>query len=205
MSINDKSYAGRPGPRVRIMRARHWINRNSTTATLVAISALVASLAYIATGVRDAPKPAQVDVYYYDLNTGELFVDTSEQFAPIESPSGPLLIAGRNTGDPAGVRAHVFACYNCSDESERFIGWLESFTEEARFAADDPSMYAGGDDEGQHAFDVFEQGHLIRDVDQANWVQRSSEAGFTLMEQAVRKCGVGEAPARECFPAALSR
>ncbi len=56
--------------------------------------------------------------YFYDLNTGELFEDLSG-LGPIETPSG------LHEGMPAGVRAVVFACRDCGDEADRYVGWLE--------------------------------------------------------------------------------
>ena len=56
--------------------------------------------------------------YFYDLNTGELFEDLSG-LGPIETPSG------LHERMPAGVRAVVFACRDCGDEADRYVGWLE--------------------------------------------------------------------------------
>ena len=56
--------------------------------------------------------------YFYDLNTGEVFEDVSRP-GPIETASGP------HAGMPAGVRAVVFACRDCGDEADRYVGWLE--------------------------------------------------------------------------------
>ena len=44
-------------------------------------------------------------VWFYDLNTNELFAGTSNDQAPMASPSGDLSNAG--SGTPAGVRALV--------------------------------------------------------------------------------------------------
>jgi hypothetical protein len=63
-----------------------------------------------------SPQPrVSSDVYYLDLGTGQLFADDAAAIAPIDAPSG--------TG--AGVRAYVFSCNDCSDEQQRFTGWLE--------------------------------------------------------------------------------
>jgi hypothetical protein len=56
--------------------------------------------------------------YYYDLNTGEVFEDISHP-GPIETPSGLY------QGMPAGVRVVMFACRDCGDETDRYVGWLE--------------------------------------------------------------------------------
>ena len=56
--------------------------------------------------------------YFYDLNSGEVFEDISRP-GPIETSSGTY------QGMPAGVRAVMFACRDCGDESDRYVGWLE--------------------------------------------------------------------------------
>lgn len=56
--------------------------------------------------------------YFYDQNTRELFVLPANTTGPVDRPSGTF------QGEPAGVRAHVYACGQCSDESLRFIGYL---------------------------------------------------------------------------------
>jgi hypothetical protein len=56
--------------------------------------------------------------YFYDLNTGEVFEDLAGP-GPIETPSGPY------EGMPAGVCAVVVACSDCSDDADRYVGWLE--------------------------------------------------------------------------------
>jgi hypothetical protein len=58
-------------------------------------------------------------VYFYDQNTGELFSAPADELGPVERPSG------KYRGIPAGVRAIVYACGQCSDESKRYVGWLE--------------------------------------------------------------------------------
>ena len=68
--------------------------------------------------------------WFYDLNTGKLFVGKDKQVPPIEAPSGPLSIesAARplQEGGPAGVKAYVFSYAREPNESERFIGFLET-------------------------------------------------------------------------------
>ncbi len=56
--------------------------------------------------------------YFYDLNTGDVFEDLAGP-GPVETPSGPY------EGMPAGVRAVVVACSDCSDEIDRYVGLLE--------------------------------------------------------------------------------
>jgi hypothetical protein len=75
----------------------------------------------------EAPKVKEYKKgWFYDLNTGKLFVAKSKLIPPIEAPSGPL-----ENGKPAGVKAYVFSYKYEPNESERFIGFLETFTPES--------------------------------------------------------------------------
>jgi hypothetical protein len=66
----------------------------------------------------EAVKERMPLMYFYDLNTGEVFEDLAGP-GPVETESG------LNNGMPAGVRAVMVACSDCSDEADRFVGWLE--------------------------------------------------------------------------------
>ncbi len=60
------------------------------------------------------------NIYYYDLNTGQRFADKASLTAPIDAPSGPT-----PKGKNAGVKAYVFSCGDCSDETQQFVAWME--------------------------------------------------------------------------------
>ena len=60
-------------------------------------------------------------VWFYDLNTKQKFVVAADVVAPIETESGP------HNGEPAGVRAMVAGCGDCSDP---FIGYLLKMSDE---------------------------------------------------------------------------
>lgn len=68
------------------------------------------------------------NVYYYDLNTGELFIANAGLIPPIDAPSGVL--RGTSSGK-AGVRAYVFGCGSCSPE-DLHVAWIEMYDHEAR-------------------------------------------------------------------------
>lgn len=70
----------------------------------------------------DATKDWVDMVWYYDLNTDKLFPAKAGLIPPIDAPSGPH----KESDQPAGVKAHVLGCNDCSD-SNRFIAWLEAY------------------------------------------------------------------------------
>lgn len=115
---------------MRVNQVRSWINRWSSQVTVVAIVLLGLALFIVIKTGRPAGYSTPVSVYYYDLNTGELFAALSTEIPPIEAPSGPL-----PNGKPAGVRAFVYSCGDCSDPAQRRVAWLEKYTARAKARA----------------------------------------------------------------------
>ena len=113
---------------------RRWINKHSSIVTVISVAVLILALGWIVQEVRFRWNRSAVipDAWFYDLNTGQLFRAKSNGLPPIAAPSGPL-----PNGEHAGVRAKVFACGDCSDPSNRFIGWLEKLTPEVKYAITD--------------------------------------------------------------------
>jgi hypothetical protein len=116
-------------PELKMAGPREWMQRHSV---IVAVCALAAAVIALILNMRhlggatdlSLDKPA----YFYDLSTGELFVDEMTAVPPIDAPS-----SGR------GVAAHVFACGDCADQTQHFIAYLSTQTDEnkARIASGD--------------------------------------------------------------------
>jgi hypothetical protein len=110
-------------------RVRNFLNKHSPAVTLVALVILSITAGDIVQQVR-RPKfdLYEVQSYYYDLETDRLFVGKTSGLPPIAGPgsTGP--------DDLTAVRAYVFACHNCDDMHDRYIGWVEGFSKEAREA-----------------------------------------------------------------------
>ena len=119
----------------RLLSARRWINRQNPKIIIAITAASVFLLLTIVIWLLTPEKPLeQVEqsdkAWFYDLNTRQLFVGKDNQIPPIEAPSGPLRIESasgplRERG-PAGVKAYVFSYAPEPNESERFIGFLET-------------------------------------------------------------------------------
>lgn len=137
-------------------------------------------------------KPRIVDVYYYDLGTGKLFLAKSNQIPPIESPSGP----GPNN-IPQGVRAYVFSCGDCGDKTQQFVGWLEMYTPDAKQALTGPRDTSKV--QGPEYYELWERGHLVSMPGTNKWVRANSEDGFKVMESMQSRCGPQGHP-KPCFP-----
>jgi hypothetical protein len=111
---------------------------------------------------------------------------------PIEAPSGPL-----ENGEPAGVKAYVFSYKGEPNESERFIGFLETFTPEAK-----RNQTSSANPSGDSAAELIKQwgeGRLIRRIEDEKWFAANSKEGRAIIENTFRPNESGER-ARYCPP-----
>lgn len=170
------------------MKLRNWLNNNSAVVTILAVVMLILSLGAIIIMNRGSSyTPRVYDVYFYDLNTKKLFVGKSNQYAPIATPDG---------GD-RGVRAYVFSCGDCGDESQQFIGYLEMFKPEAKKFFENPESFTPEQLANQP--DLYEEGRLVRaEAENAKWVNANSMDGMKLADLAYTRCN-GQ-PAKPCNP-----
>ena len=100
------------------------LNKNAPVTLIISGAAIVGCLIFFInrfTTPEGATPPRKAGVpqtWYYDRNTEELFTMPATTSGLVETDSGPF------EGEPAGVRAAVFACGDCST-NEQYIGWLE--------------------------------------------------------------------------------
>jgi hypothetical protein len=153
---------------------RQWLNINPKVAIGITIAS-ASVLLIVVICMLIPPKTPEIEVYekqwYYDLNTAKLFTAKADLAVPIEAPSGPL-----KDGTPAGVRAYVFSYVQDPNESERFIGFLETtdpnVTEEELAAAKTMSGAVR-----------WGRGKLIKTVEDENWYRADSRAGLEIVKQ----------------------
>ncbi len=181
---------------VKLLGARGWINRQNPRIIIGITVATVLLLLTIAIGLLSSGEAPKVKEHkkgwFYDLNTGKLFVAKSKLIPPIEAPSGPL-----ENGKPAGVKAYVFSYKYEPNESERFIGFLEAFTPEAR-----KNQTTSGKSSGENAAELIKQwgeGRLILKVEEEQWYAANSTEGRAIIENAFSPNEKGER-ARYCPP-----
>lgn len=144
------------------MNLREQINGQSplvTSISAIVIFLMVGFVAWRVWGGSASEEKPTADVYYYDLNTLQLFTAPADSPCPLATPSGDY------QGGPAGVRAHVLACGQCSDASQRYVGWLEK-------------PQPTGDSE-----DV-----LVASAEDLKWVLASSPEGERILNKAMTGC-----------------
>lgn len=119
--------------------------------------------------------------WFYDQNTGKVFENESGELGPIEAPSGPL-----PSGQPAGIRAHVYSYTLNPKESELFIGFLE------RPNPTDSHKVKLTLDMKDHR--QWAQGRLIKRPDDEQWVSAESQEGYHIVRALVKPNELGQTP-----------
>lgn len=160
---------------------------------IVAVAAVIIAVASVFATTRSIIGPSRqpADLYYYDLNTGDLFTAPGGALQPIAAPSS-------DADNPSGVRAHVFACGSCDDASVRYVGYITKFN---------PDVVAkvlernGGviNAEFHQLLDLTADNTLVRSTESDDdWRPIGSRTGIALVTAAQKRCG-NATPAR-CVP-----
>ena len=209
------------------MTIREFLNKNSPVVVICAILVLIGCVVFVLHTNETLHPPMIKNAYYYDLETGKIFIGPSDGIPPIPSPSGHKDPNGNNMG----VRAILFSCGKCDDESSRFIGYLETLTPEAkeqmtflRHQAElgivvPPTGPVGMQPPAPPAttapttgpstaptsapamvlYDPRGNGRLISDPKNINWIPMVSDDATKITQTALSKCGAGKFP-NQCFP-----
>jgi hypothetical protein len=153
---------------------RAWVNKNPRV--VIGITAASVSILLIVVIVLLIPQETvKVEDYekewFYDVNTGKLFVAKKDLVPPVQSPWGPLA-----DGRPAGVRAYVFSYKPDPNESERFIGFLEIPDPNAESAA-------SGSDGPSKGARLWGEKRLIRRVEDEQWYPANSIEGRVILKE----------------------
>jgi hypothetical protein len=173
--------------RLGLLALRKWVNEYPTVTQAIAAASGMLLLAVIIWLLLPAKAPPQIVTiekeWYYDLNTGDLFIAPKGLEPPIPAPSGPL-----PDGKPAGVRAYVLGFGYEPNEYERFIGFLET-TPTPEILARWPVRR-----ENLSAAKKWGKGKLIRRTDDKIWFPADSAMGQRIMEEAFAPNEDGERP-----------
>jgi len=172
---------------LRLPAARQWISEHpSVVFTVIAALALLLLIITLPKLFPDKPPPKPVAVekaWYYDLNTGKLFIAEAGRKPPIDAPSGPS-----PDGKPAGVRAYVLSYKPDPNESERFIAYLETT------GSPDMLPKLPGKPGGGITAQKWTKGNMIRRVNDTFWVPADSPLGLRILREAYAPNKKGQLP-----------
>jgi hypothetical protein len=159
----------------RNLPARRWVNSNPKIAirlSCASFAVLLVVVIWVCWPSCEVKKELPPNLaWFYDLNTGKLFVAGIDETPPIAAPSGSL-----PDGGLAGVRAFVLSYVKEPNESERFIGFLQT----AQAGSDKPVI-------------------LVRTVNDANWIALASLKGRSIVQNSFKPNQMGRMP-HVCSP-----
>jgi hypothetical protein len=167
---------------------------NKKKALLLTIALVLAAIVLILNrpgGGRALPGTAR-SAYYYDLNTGDLFVADASLIPPIDAPSGVL----RGTDSAkAGVQAYVFSCGSCSPE-DRYVAWIEMYDPDVKKTLSE--QLSATTHPLANRMDPGPVSSLVAEVNLENpgevtWIGLNSQKGSSIVRQSVRRCPDGSA------------
>jgi len=141
---------------------REQIEKHPRVTAMVAGTVLMLTISWAL--LRETRQPG---IYFYDTGSGTVYVAPAGTLPPTKAPSGS-----------EGVLAIVLSCGDCAEESSRFVGYLQSFTDEYRRAL------ASGDEITEKL--LFE-GQLFRAVDDETWHSDGPEAA-AIVQNARNRC-----------------
>jgi len=125
--------------------------------------------------------------WFYDLNTGELFVDNADKIPPIKAPSGRL-----PSGEHAGVLAYVLSFAAEPNDSDMFVAYLEKMTEKGKKY--ELLFRKSKQEVTEKTIDAWNSERLICEPNDTEWHSVNSEQGQAIMKQAFKQDSIGQKP-----------
>jgi hypothetical protein len=148
---------------------------------VVAAALLIIGGALIARQIGSASQTrgnAASQVYFYDLDSGELFAQPAEAMPPVDAPSGAN----------KGVRAFVYTCGSCADDQQ--IGYIQMLDEKGLAAH---KQIAEVEEPGRQRLYALVQQHTFVAPPPAagaepRWISQSTPQGRELLEAYQKLC-----------------
>lgn len=177
------------------MGFRDFIAGRQTVTAVCALILLLAAGIFAYRRMYGTPSGVSTKVWFYDLNTGRLFVGSINAIPPIPAPSGP-----RPDGSPAGVRAHVYTCTTCT-EAERKMVYLESRTMESQQLLQATQRRREGAELTPEMLEAQQgKGVLVKRISDPEWRERQDPEVQRLMIDAVLQLCPGTPSPKPCAP-----
>ncbi|UCD49742.1 MAG: hypothetical protein JSW27_19685 [Phycisphaerales bacterium] len=165
------------------LHVKNAINDHPKAAAIIALLVVVLLWTGVAHIVRKPPgrhRRESKKAWFYDLNTGRLFVGSGKEIGPVKAPSGPL-----PNGEPAGYRAHVCSFLRDPNESERFVAFLEK---------PDPNSSPAALTWDPGNLEEWAKGRLIKRVGGDEWVSPTSPRGRQIIQELTHPNVYGQIP-----------
>ena len=178
------------------------LNRSPAATLAISAAALFGASCFLYAQIASqAASPSLLsppaNVYFYDIEKGELFVHLDSDPPPIMAPS-------QSAGTPRGLRAYVFTCGDCASEQTLLVGYLETFDPKSDAAAQYKTFREilathGPNVDAAAAESKAEGGRLVATREGKEWFTRDSPEGQDIVSLATKACANGDSP-RPCQP-----
>ncbi len=179
-------------------QAREWVNQNSAAVTIGSVVVLIFALAYlwIQNKAPSAPNRGVMQAYYFDVTTGEQFIYSGDELPPIV----------RENGNKA-YKVYIFTCGECTNQTERFVGYYEGFTPDFKKKRQDAIESAknakpdGGPMPGGAIY--FEEGlsaGRMLSADAKAWYASDAPEGIAINVALSKACETKGGRLRPCYP-----
>lgn len=168
------------------------IKKNPTVVSVLCLAVIVGAIIAIVSQMTAGSKSAGLThIYFYDLSTGEVFTEQRTAIPPIR--------------DGNGVWAAVYSCSACDDVASHFVGWIETYTPQAKQVA--AALLEEGAVATAEMTMAIDNGHLIAAKPELgskpNWMPLSSPQAAGVMQSINDRCpSTGEirSPLTTCAP-----
>jgi len=137
---------------------RDKINANQNLVVVAAVVVIVVAVLFMLMRGGRGGSGGSGEAYYVDTVTDAIFTAEANQYPPIQSPEG----------NPA-VRVHFFSCGDCDDEDERFRGFYDKYTDEAK-----QKLETLTDEEMMMEMEMYETG-VLYSLDGETWHRPESQ------------------------------
>jgi len=162
------------------------INKNPMIGVGIAVVILIVAgmILFRTTNVGKSGKPIE-QRYFYDMGSGEVIVMGNEP-APVTSASGST-----------AVWAAVYTCGSCDSETDRFVAYIQKYTDEAKREVEKPLK--------QQDYDTVNEGTVVaappsKAGDEVSWVQIETLQGMNITQMSIQGRCPGAAMATPCMP-----
>lgn len=140
------------------------MGQNPVVAVIAAIVLIVAVVLVIRFVAGGEGGPTNLS-NWYDIDKKQLYGAPGQDTPPMKAPSG---------GE--GVKARVYANGSCDNKDDRFIGYLEKFSEATK------AELRGMKSPIDHAemARIANEGKMVKRPEDADWVEGNSDAGLEI-------------------------
>ena len=176
----------------RVGGLRQWVNDNSAVVTVAAVVVLVLAVLFIFRGQFgggiDIPNADELQAYFYDTVTEEVFVDKQNKIPPFVNEAGHEC-----------VKVRMYTCGNCA-ESERWPAFYEKFTEDMKKQYEEAMAQSGGKYIPMMGgmMGPGQMGGTLMSLDGQNWVTQMDPSIRGRYKEMMTKCPDGKY--RPCNP-----